>query len=179
MIDPNSPLFKQVATLFRHFEDPHKITVFQPANSRGRLSVELRHLALSFFVNRKGLLQCRELDEEIDPNQDAGTLYGLESKIVLRDVVNSRRRSVIMPLRPISSIRRSMHVVVRAAGGTDFAKFGIDNVLRRLSCPLKPRLLYAKAQFHAYTSFVIPDSLTGRTGTEEALHMLRSGQCQP
>ncbi|CAN9193922.1 unnamed protein product [Alternaria alternata] len=179
LIDPNSPLFKQVATLFRHFEDPHKITVFQPANSRGRLSVELRHLALSFFVNRKGLLQCRELDEEIDPDQDAGTLYGLESKIVLRDVVNSRRRSVIMPLGPLSSIRRGMHVVVRAAGGTDFAKFGIDDVLGRLSCPLEPRLLYAKAQFHAYTSFVIPDSLTGRTGTEEALHMLRSGQCQP
>jgi hypothetical protein len=179
LIDPNSPLSKQVATLFRHFEDPHKITVFQPANSRGRLSVELRHLALSFFVNRKGLLQCRELDEEIDPDQDAGTFYGLESKIVLRDVVNSRRRSVIMPLGPISSIRRGMHVVVRAAGGTDFAKFGIDDVLGRLSCPLEPRLLYAKAQFHAYTSFVIPDPLTGRTGTEEALHMLRSGQCQP
>jgi hypothetical protein len=179
LIDPNSSLFGQVASIFRHFEDSRKMTVFQPVNSRGTLSVELRHLELSFFVNPKGLLQCRELDEEIDPDQDAGTLYGFESKIVLRDVANSKRRSVITPCGTISSIRHGMHVAVRAAGSTDYAKFGIDNVLGRLSCPPEPRLLYAKAQLHAYTSFVIPDPLTGRTGTEEALHMLKSGYCQP
>src|SRR2546427_393498 len=49
----------------------------------------------------------------------------------------------------------------------------------RLSCPPEPRLLYSKAQFHAFSSFVLPDPLTGRTGTEEALHTLRSGYCQP
>jgi hypothetical protein len=105
LIDPNSYLFKQVADIFRHFEDSRKITIFQPVNSRGTLSVELRHLELSFFVNSKGLLQCRELKEEIDPNQDAGTLYGFESKIVLRDITNSHRRSVITPCGTISSTR--------------------------------------------------------------------------
>jgi hypothetical protein len=72
-----------------------------------------------------------------------------------------------------------MHVAVRAAGSTNYAKFRIDDVLRRLSYLLGPRLLYAKAQFYAYTSFAIPDPLTGRTGTEEALHMLQSGHYQP
>jgi hypothetical protein len=179
LIDPNSYLFKQVADIFRHFEDSRKITIFQPVNPKGKLSVELRHLELSFFVNPKGLLQCRELNEEIDPDQDAGTLYGFESKIVLRDVANSKRRSVITPCGAITFTRHGMHVAVRAAGSTDYAKFGIDDVLGRLSCPPEPRLLYAKAQFHAYTSFVIPDPLTGRTGTEEAFHMLQSGHCQP
>jgi hypothetical protein len=179
LIDPTSHISKQVADLFRHFEDPRKITIFQPVNPKGKLSVELRHLELSFFVNSKGLLECRELNEEIDPNQDAGTFYGLESKIVLRDVANSKRRSVIIPCGASSSTRRGMHVTIRAAGSTDYAKFGIDDVLGRLSCPPEPRLLYAKAQFHAYTSFVIPDPLTDRTGTEEALHMLQSGYCQP
>jgi hypothetical protein len=179
LVDPNSNLFKQVADIFRHFEDSRKMTIFQPVSSRGTLSVELRHLELSFFVNPKGLLQCRELNEEIDPDQDAGTLYGFESKIVVRDVANSKRRSVITPCGAISSAHHGMHVAVRAAGSTDYAKFGIDDVLGRLSCPPEPRLLFAKAQLHAYTSFVIPDPLTGRTGTEEALHMLRSGYCQP
>ncbi|CBX97993.1 hypothetical protein LEMA_P094020.1 [Plenodomus lingam JN3] len=179
LVDPNSTLFKQVADIFRHFEDSRKITIFQPIHSKGNLSVELRHLELAFFVNTKGLLQCRELNEEIDPNQDAGTLYGLESKIVLRDIANIKRRSIITPYEAISSARRGMHVTVRAACSTDYAKFGIDDVLGRLSCPLEPRILYAKAQFHAYTSFVIPDPLTGRTGTEEALHMLQSAYCQP
>lgn len=36
-----------------------------------------------------------------------------------------------------------------------------------------------KAYLHAATSFVLPDPLTGRTGTEEALHCLTSGSCQP
>ncbi|EUC26942.1 hypothetical protein COCCADRAFT_10307 [Bipolaris zeicola 26-R-13] len=179
LVDPNSSLFKQVAGVFRGFEHPHKITIFQPVNFRGKLSVELRHLELSFFVNPNGLLECRELNEEIDPNQDAGTLYGFESKIVLRDVANKKRRSIIAPCGPISTTRHGMHVAVRAAASTDYAKFGIDDVLGRLSCPPEPRLLYSKAQFHAYTSFVIPDPLTGRTGTEEALHMLQSGHCQP
>jgi hypothetical protein len=179
LVDPNSPLFQQVSDIFLHFEDPRRITVFQPVHSRGSLSIELRHLELSFFVNSKGLLQCRESNEEIDPNQDAGTLYGFESKIVLRDIVNNGRRSVIAPYGQISTQRRGMHVAVRAASSTEYTRFGIDEVLGRLSCPPEPRLLYAKARFHAYTSFAIPDPLTGRTGTEEALHMLQSGYCQP
>jgi hypothetical protein len=61
----------------------------------------------------------------------------------------------------------------------DYGHFVINDVLGRLDCPAEPRLLYFKALAHAYTSFVLPDPLTGRTGTEEALHCLRSGYCQP
>ncbi|KAF1847270.1 uncharacterized protein K460DRAFT_332087 [Cucurbitaria berberidis CBS 394.84] len=179
LVDPNSDLFKQIADIFRHFEHPHKITVFQPVHINGKLSVELRHLELSFFVNSKGLLECRELAEEIDPDQDAGTLYGFESKIVLRDIADNKRRSIITPCGRIFTKRRGMHVAVRAAGSTEYARFEVDDVLGRLTCPSEPRLLYAKAQFHAFTSFVIPDPLTGRTGTEEALHILQSSYCQP
>ena len=91
LVDPHSDLCKRVAEIFRHFEDPQRLTVFQPA--LGKLSVERRHLELSFFVNESNLLECRELNAEIDPNQDAGTLYGFLSKIVLRDVVNPELRS--------------------------------------------------------------------------------------
>jgi Protein of unknown function (DUF3638) len=177
LVDPHSDLCKRVAGIFRHFEDPQRVTVFQPA--MGRLSVEMRHLELSFFVNKSNLLECRELHAEIDPNQDAGTLYGFLSKIVLRYVANPERRSIITPLGQLTYKRHGMHVAVRASSTTEYGRFGIDDVLGRLSCPPEPRLLYSKAQFHAFTSFVLPDPLTGRTGTEEALHTLRSGYCQP
>ncbi|KAH8589073.1 hypothetical protein B0O99DRAFT_523793 [Bisporella sp. PMI_857] len=177
LVDPNSDLCKRVAEIFRHFEDPQRLTVFQPAI--GRLSVEMRHLELSFFVNKSNLLECRELNAEIDPNQDAGTLYGFLSKIVLREVANPERRSIITPLGQLTYKRHGMHVAVRASSTTEYGRFGIDDVLGRLSCPPEPRLLYSKAQFHAFTSFILPDPLTGRTGTEEALHTLRSGYCQP
>lgn len=177
LIDPHSEVCKWVAGIFRHFEDPERLTVFQPVV--GRLSVELRHLELSFFVNRSGLLECRELRAEIDPNQDAGTLYGFESKIVLRDVANIDQRSIITGLGQLSYKRHGMHVAVRTRSGNEYGRFGIDDVFGRLTCPPEPRILYSKAQFHAFTSFVLADPLTGRTGTEEALHTLRSGYCQP
>jgi hypothetical protein len=177
LVDPHSDLCKRVAEIFRHFEDPQRLTVFQP--TRGVLSVEIRHLELSFFVNRTGLLECRELHAEIDPNQDAGTLYGFQSKIVLRDVVDPEQRSIITALGQVSYKLDGMHVAVRASSTSEYGRFGIDAVLGRLSCPPEPRLLYSKAQFHAFTSFVLPDPLTGRTGTEEALYTLRSGCCQP
>jgi len=177
LVDPHSNLCKLMAGIFRDFDDPQQLTVFQP--QRGRLSVELRHLELSFFVNKSSLLECRELRAEIDPNQDAGTFYGLDSKIVLRDVANIKRRSIITALGELIYKRHGMHVTVRARSTDEYGRFGIDDVLGRLSCPPEPRLLYSKAQFHAFTSFVLPDSLTGRTGTEEALHTLKSGYCQP
>ncbi|KAF2706375.1 hypothetical protein K504DRAFT_459665 [Pleomassaria siparia CBS 279.74] len=179
LVDPHSDLCKRVAEIFRHFEDPKRLTVFQPLSTTGKLSVELRHLELSFFVNKNGLLQCRELDEEVDPDQDAGTLYGFESKIVLRSVANIERRSIITALGELTYKRRGMHVTVWASSSNEYGRFGIDNVLGRLSCPPEPRLLYSKSKFHAFTSFPLPDPLTGRTGTEEAMHTLRSGYCQP
>ena len=177
LVDPHSDLCKRVAEIFRCFEDPQRLTVFQPAI--GRLSVEMRHLELSFFVNKSNLLECRELNAEVDPNQDVGTLYGFLSKIVLRDVANPERRSIITPLGQLTYKRHGMHVAVRVSSTTEYGRFGIDDVLGRLSCPPEPLLLYSKAQFHAFTSFVLPDPLTGCTGTEEALHTLRSGYCQP
>jgi hypothetical protein len=178
LIDPYSDLSRRVSALFRHFEVPERLTIFQPPN--GKLAVELRYLELSFFVNKSNLLECRELNAEFDPNQDAGTLYGLQSKIVLRDKSNPKRRSIIIPLgQSTKRTRDGMHVAVRVDSSNEFGRFEIDDVLGRLSCPPEPRLLYSKALFHAFTSFVLPDPLTGRTGTEEALHILRSGSSQP
>ena len=177
LVDPHSDLCKRVAGIFRHFEDPQRLTVFQP--TMGRLSVEMRRLELSFFVNKSNRLECRELHAEIDPNQDAGTLYGFQSMIVLRDVTNIERRSIITALGQLSYKRHGMHIAVRASSTNEYGRFGIDDVLGRLACPPEPRLLYSKAQFHAFTSFVLPDPLTGRTGTDEALHTLRLGYCQP
>ena len=94
-------------------------------------------------------------------------------------MANPGRRSVIAPLGSLTYKRNGIHIAVRASSTNDYSRFVIDETLRRLTCLPEPRLLYTKAQFHVFTSFVLPDPLTSRTGTEEALHTLRSGQCQP
>lgn len=75
--------------------------------------------------------------------------------------------------------RKSMHVSVQVENNADYARYVINDVLGRLDCPAEPRLLYLKAMYHAYTSSIVPDPLTGRTGSEEAISCLKSGYCQP
>ena len=177
LVDPQSSLFQRIAHIFEGFEYRHELTVLQP--TKGTLSVQLDRLDLSFTVNKNGLLGSLQLRSEVDPNQDAGTWYGLKSKLVLRDIDNPRQRSIIVPMGDISCKRNEFHVTIEVANNGIYGKFSINHVLGRLDCPTEPLLLYLKARYHSYTSFIIPDSLTGRTGTEEALHCLSSGLCSP
>ena len=178
LVDPHSRTFREIARIFEHFELCGHLTVYQPAKST--LCVELRRLGLSFFVDREnGLLHCRQLGAEIDPDQDAGTWYGLASKLIMRHARNHRQRTILVPLGSVTTARDRFHVTIRAGNDGVYAKFTINDILGRLECPPEPRLLYLKAFLHACTSFVLHDPLTGRTGTEEALHCLKSGYCQP
>lgn len=176
LVDPHSATFAQIADIFCDFESPDKLTVFQP--TKGKLTVELKHLDLQFVVNQNQLLQCRQLNAEIDPDQDAGTWYGLRSKIVMREI-ETRSRSIIVPLGELRIRRNDLHVDVRISGGSHYASFRIDGLLGRLSCSPEPRLIYTKALYHAITSFCFPDTLTGRTGASEAFDILQSGVAQP
>lgn len=176
LVDPQSKTFGLVARIFRDFAPAHMLTVYQP---RGNLSVELKSMDLDFSVNKQHLLHCKQLASEIDPDQDIGTLYGLQSMIVLRDGANPLQRSVITTLGTLRYRLHGVHVNVKMDNNGRYARYMVDDTLGRLHCPPEPRLLYNKAQLHAFTSFVIPDPLTGRTGTEEALRCLQLGSCQP
>jgi len=116
LVDLHSPLFQRIARTFEHFESRRHLTAFQP--DWGRLTVELRRLELLFFVNGNNLFQSPQLKSEIDLNQDAGTLYELNSKLVLREVakvrdpvthylfsVLQRQRSILVPMGDIKYSR--------------------------------------------------------------------------
>ena len=177
LIDPQSKLFKMIEQNFKYFEHPENLLVYQPG--KGNITVKLEQLGLTFRVNRRGLLESRELRSEIDPNQDAGTLYGFLSKICLRDLKDRDQRSIITAMGVTTWTRQGSRTVVKARPVNQYGLFSIDNVLGRLWCLPEPRNLYAKALFHALTSSPFPDPLTGRTGREEAQHILQSGLCQP
>lgn len=177
LVDPRSKVFGLIVQIFCHFAEPHMLTVFQPF--RGNLYIELKSMDLLFKVNKQGMLECKQLNSMVDSNQDPSTLYGLQSMIVLRDMANPSQRSIITTMGELKYGLCRMHVNIKKDNDGRYARYMIDNVLGRLHCPPEPLLLYTKAQLHAYTSFVIPDPLTGRTGTEEALRCLQSGACQP
>jgi hypothetical protein len=178
LVNPRSRTFGLVAQVFRDFIPAPMLTVYQPLGRN--LSVEIKSMDLIFEMDsRRRLLQCKQLASEVDPDQDAGTFYGLQSMIVLRDAVNPSLRSVLTPLGDPKWERSGIHVKIRIENTGSYAKYSIDPVLGRLHCPPEPHLLYTKALLHALTSFVTPDPLTNRNGTEEALRCLQSGLCQP
>ncbi|KAK8113124.1 hypothetical protein PG984_013650 [Apiospora sp. TS-2023a] len=177
LVSPHGFLAAKIGRIFQGFEDPRRLTIFQP--KEGRLSVELKYLDLAFFVNSRRLLESRELGLEVDPDQDIQTLHGFMSMIALREVRNHQRRSIITANGPLEWRRRGIHLEVKAKTNNDYYKFSVDNILGRLSCAPEPGQLLFKGLLHALTSFVLPDGLTGRTGTEEAFAILSSGQCQP
>ncbi|KAF2838260.1 hypothetical protein M501DRAFT_1017279 [Patellaria atrata CBS 101060] len=177
LVDPHGRLFRRFTDIFVGFEKAGHITVYQP--EKFPLSVELRRMQLNFFVNRAKLLESFQLRFEIDPDQDAGCFYGLQSTLVVRDVVNPIQRSILVPMGLAVYKRNSMHVSVQIEPTGKYLKYTIDPVLGRITCAMEPRILYQKAMMHALTSFVCPDPLTGRTGTEEAFHILMSAHSQP
>ena len=179
LVDPSSPLFGIIASIFEHFEPRRELTVYQAKS--GNIHVDLPRLELNFMIIRHGRLYCRELRSIIDPNQDASTWYGLVSKLVLQDARNPSLRNIITPLGDIQYFLRpgDIHVTSFLQLSGDYGRFFINQTLGRVECAAEPRLLLAKAMIHAYTSMIIPDPLTGRTGTEEAIHCLNSGISQP
>ncbi|KAF5639084.1 hypothetical protein F52700_4254 [Fusarium sp. NRRL 52700] len=177
LVEPNSEIGRKVGSIFQDFEDPKRLTIYQPANKE--LSVELKRLEIRFHVNQRGLLYCPQLKAEVGPQQDIGTLHGLCSRVALRDTSNPDRRIVLIPIGNMQWQRDGIHVAVRISNEGVYAKYTLNSVLGRLDCPPEPLLLYLKAAIHALTSFPIPDDLTGKTGTEEARHCLLSARSQP
>jgi hypothetical protein len=97
----------------------------------------------------------------------------------MRNTINTKQRSIIVPLGKVTYSRHGCHVFVSVSNQGEYGRFTIKETLGRLECLIEPKLLYMKAQLHACTSFPALDPLTGRTGTEEALHCLKSGYSQP
>ncbi|KAL8832894.1 MAG: hypothetical protein Q9170_004696, partial [Blastenia crenularia] len=177
LVDPQSSLFNRVAQLIEPFEDRRKMTIFQPLESN--LTVHLPALELTFRVSFDGLLESRQLRAYVDIDQDAGTLYGLKSSLVLRDSALQNHRSILVAMGPATIERHEAHVGISIVHTGYYARFSINTLLGRLECAPEPRLIYFKAYCHAITSSVHPDPLTLRTGTEEALSCLRAANAQP
>jgi hypothetical protein len=148
------------------------------------IEVSLTRLKLTFFVNGDKQLECRQFQNMIvDDDQSIGTCIGLKNRLVLRDNnphKDYHARKVLIPYGDVKySYLSHSHVTVTIDSSEDEDKlvyyvYDIDTILNRLtgtSC-LASRLY--KIYLHAVTSFYLPDPLTLRTGTEEALYELHT-----
>lgn len=127
LVDPRSPVFQQIARIIEPFEKRKSLVVYQPLNPKSSLTVDLPELELRFEV-RSDKLESRQLRAYIDIDQDAGTLYGLKSSLVLRDSIHHDNRSILVAMGPATIQRHQDHVEVSISHTGFYARFFINQV---------------------------------------------------
>ncbi|KAF8122652.1 hypothetical protein EV363DRAFT_821637 [Boletus edulis] len=168
------------------------MTSLVPSASISGLSITLPRYGLSFFVNGGGELEsCDFKDMVYDENQCIGTLFNLENLLVLRPKIHIAgtlvpeefiHRRVLMPYgRPTShasSNRVWINILMQFNQGCLYHTYDVDT---ELGCLIGNGSLESSlflASLHAMTNHRQPDPLTGKTGTQAALRLLRSGACR-
>ncbi|KAG9073901.1 hypothetical protein FRC06_011081, partial [Ceratobasidium sp. 370] len=179
----HSSAFKDIACQLEPLESPQFLHVTRSDSDAMNVTVELPRLKLAFFVNGDLQLEsCNLRGHVVDETQSFGTLFGLHNQITLRpkdSVAESLplARVVFIPYGTAKFEAQGDHSQVTIDCGSErhltFYQYKIDDDLGYLasSNPSLTSRLY-KIYLHALTSHCLPDPLTGRTGTEEALHEL-------
>lgn len=145
------------------------------------LQIAIPRLRLEFCLEPRSFsIQSRQYPGmEVDGEQSINSLVGLHNKILLVHS-SSGDRVLLIPRGSPTTQMIGGHVEVRIAWQpeTDVHAYSIDESLGRLvdNGNLESKLFLC--HLHALTSFCLPDPLTGKTGTEQALSILRSASVQ-
>ena len=177
LVAPDSGTGGVLSEIFKHLEDSDHIHITID-NASSLVSIELVRLQLSFNLLPGGssIRSCQYSGYVIDSNQRIGTLIGLESKLVLREENKGKGRMILIPEGTIEYAKEHTHMDVRVESESikKIHGYRIDTDLGRLedngSLQSKLFLCY----LHALTSHFKVDKLTGLTGTEAAILILRS-----
>ncbi|KAG2039110.1 hypothetical protein BDR03DRAFT_1009308 [Suillus americanus] len=187
LVDIRSQTWDMISKRLHPLEDARFIMVTYNKASGGTpsLKVDLPRYCLEFFVDEDGELQSRNMrNMVVDVIQSAGTMLGLVNQLILRpklQVADEHPRTVIIPDGRVSYSANGHHVrVTIAPEGTrmTYQLYRVDTDLRCLTGNVGLTSKLYQALLHAVTSGCLPDPLTGRTGTEEALHLLHSAACR-
>ena len=182
LVDICSPTAKALTSVFSPLEQAPHIHITHH-HETGLVEVHMPRLKLDFFVS-EGTLQLESKQYRgmvVDDDQSFGALTGLVNKLVLR-AKHGPSRVVIIPNGEVSFHRDGQHVRAKVDQSKQHAHsyhvYSVDLVLGRL---VDNGSLYSKfflSYLLAVTSSCLSDKLTSRTGTEEALSILKSASAQ-
>lgn len=179
LVDITSPSCDMIFGAFKALEPRERIHIFHQ-EGKNLLSVHLPRFKLDFFIDAEGQLESRQFRElVVDLNQDIGTFYGLRSRLLLRHRSPQRNiRTVLIPYGALQFDFHREHIAVDIKTDNQsrvrFYRYHLDHTLHKLVSGSEQSSMYFQAYLHAITSYCTPDPLTGKTGTEEALDILRS-----
>ncbi|KAI9890486.1 MAG: hypothetical protein M1814_003970 [Vezdaea aestivalis] len=176
MIDYRSPTATMVSKILSPLDEPAHIHIFFNCE-RQELEVHLPRFKLDFFL-AEGTQQLESKQFRgmiVNGNQSIGTFTSLANKLVLRTQKGSQC-CVIIPHGTVQ-LRSEGPISVNINKSTShvpYQVYHVDSQLGRLVDNGSLRSKLYKCYLHAVTSHCLPDTLTGRTGTEQALAVLKS-----
>ncbi|KAG9310853.1 hypothetical protein JVU11DRAFT_8708 [Chiua virens] len=194
LVDMRSKSWDMVSNLLKPLDAPrHLLVSVSQTNSNNallRLSVGLPRYSLSFYVDEDGDLQCHSIRGMVyDENQSVGTMFGLVNQLVLRPKLRNVKgvdltpRCILIPEGTVSFRQVGHHVSVKVNTGDSalqpvtYQTYTVDTDLGCLTGNGSLTDKLYRAYLHALTSGCGTDSLTGKSGTEEASSLLRSAGC--
>ncbi|KAG1810865.1 uncharacterized protein BJ212DRAFT_1484001 [Suillus subaureus] len=187
LIDIRSHTWDMISKRMRPLEDAYCIMVTcnrGPGNTH-LLKADLPRYGLEFFIDEDGELQSRNMrNMVVDDIQSTGTMLGLVNQLVMRpksQFMDEHPRTVIIPDGRISYTIDEHHVqvtITTEGARVAYHLYRVDTDLCCLTGLVGLTNKLYQALLHAVTSGCLPDPLTGRTGTEEALHLLHSAACR-
>ncbi|KAL4077961.1 hypothetical protein J3A83DRAFT_4356726 [Scleroderma citrinum] len=154
LLDIRSPSWKMISGCLKPLEAPQNLIVtLISSGDTSEVNVELPRYGLTFFINNCGELESRDLRNMVyDDLQSMGTMFGLANRL----------RCVLIP-----------------EGDVSVSTFRIDTDLGCLTGNVSLANKLYRAYLHALSSNPCSmDPLTKKTGTEEALSILRSAACR-
>ncbi|KAG1812365.1 hypothetical protein EV424DRAFT_1491608 [Suillus variegatus] len=187
LVDIRSQTWDMISRRLRPLEDASfiMVTCNKTSGSTPSLRADLPRYGLEFFIDQDGELQSRNMGNMVvDIIQSTGTMLGLVNQLILRpklQIADEHSRTVIIPDGRILYSADGHHVrVTITPEGTrmTYQLYRIDTDLCCLTGNMGLTSKLYQALLHAVTSSCLPDPLTGRTGTEEALHLLHSAACR-
>ncbi|EME83378.1 uncharacterized protein MYCFIDRAFT_203611 [Pseudocercospora fijiensis CIRAD86] len=157
-------------------ESQHIQIILQPDHKA--IDVEVPSLQLSFLLraNDSSLESKEYRGLVISREQSLGTLVGLENKLLLSPHKAAGSRLLLLPEGDVSYEKLGDHtkVTVDLASVTRVHAIQVDDRLGRLVDNGSIQSKLYLAYLHALTAFALPDPLTNKTGTEQALAILGS-----
>ncbi|KAF2131741.1 hypothetical protein P153DRAFT_336326 [Dothidotthia symphoricarpi CBS 119687] len=189
LVGMTSETARVITRILSAVETPMYIhTMLDNTSARTRVQVQLPRLRLDFYFTpgERRLYSRQYRGMIVDNDQRTDTLIGLSSKLVLKheDENLAHQRMLLVPAprgfekekvqyAKLSSPNR-MSIVINKDHIAKVHVYLLDSILGRVqdNGDLQSKLLLI--YLHALTSHCLPDPLTGFTGTESALTILKS-----
>ncbi|KAI5359080.1 hypothetical protein Slin15195_G067110 [Septoria linicola] len=166
-----------IATVLSPLVEASKIHITLLPSGRA-LDVDIPTIGLGFTLKSgEKFLYSKEFPGmAVDDDQSSGVLIGFRNKLLLCKPAAAVNRRLLIPEGAVHYRRTDHHVEVSVDRDTvvKIHDLEIDHRLGRLvdKGSLQSKLFLA--YLHALTSFALPDPLTRKTGTEQALSLLSS-----